>query len=278
MSDLVFHPQTKQRLDSIVKKLPQSVLITGNPGIGLKTIGKFIADKKSVLPLVMLPEKNEKIDEENGVIGVNSIRRLYTDTRSKMQAGAEHLVIIHRAEKMTHQAQNAFLKLLEEPNSYTRFILTTHYPSALLPTIISRVQTTRIRAITTKQSEKLLDSLGIKDETRRRQLLFTADGLPAELTKLAMDEEKFKQRSLVIKDAKKLLQDTPYQRLLIIQKYKDSRSAALSLVSDAASLLSKTMVEKPSSGTLKRMNSVLSAHQRLERNANTRLALLEAFI
>jgi len=48
--------------------------------------------------------------------------------------------IIHDADRITVQAQNAFLKNLEEPPKKTSFILTSGNPHTLLPTIISRCQ------------------------------------------------------------------------------------------------------------------------------------------
>jgi DNA polymerase-3 subunit delta' len=48
--------------------------------------------------------------------------------------------IIYDADRMNGEAQNAFLKTLEEPPSNTFFILTTGNPSALLPTTRSRCQ------------------------------------------------------------------------------------------------------------------------------------------
>lgn len=49
--------------------------------------------------------------------------------------------IIHEADRLNEQAQNAFLKTLEEPPQKCMFILTTANPSELLPTIRSRCQT-----------------------------------------------------------------------------------------------------------------------------------------
>lgn len=52
--------------------------------------------------------------------------------------------IIHEADRMNTEAQNAFLKTLEEPPPQTYFILTTGNPSALLPTTRSRCQSLTI--------------------------------------------------------------------------------------------------------------------------------------
>ena len=55
-------------------------------------------------------------------------------------AGSKKIGIITDAERMNKQAQNAFLKTLEEPPADSLFILTTSNSSMLLPTTISRCQ------------------------------------------------------------------------------------------------------------------------------------------
>ena len=50
-------------------------------------------------------------------------------------------VIIEKADLLTTQASNAFLKSLEEPLDGVTFILLTHRVKSLLPTILSRCQT-----------------------------------------------------------------------------------------------------------------------------------------
>lgn len=53
-------------------------------------------------------------------------------------AGRKKVGIIHEAERAMAQAQNAFLKTLEEPPAASIFILCTDSPQSLLPTIRSR--------------------------------------------------------------------------------------------------------------------------------------------
>ena len=71
---------------------------------------------------------------------------------SSMTAGGYKAGIIYDVECLVPQAQNAFLKTLEEPPKKTLFILATGSPSALLPTVISRCQT--ISLLTNKCSYK----------------------------------------------------------------------------------------------------------------------------
>jgi DNA polymerase III subunit delta' len=60
---------------------------------------------------------------------------------SSMTAGGYKAGIIYEADCLMPQAQNAFLKTLEEPTKRTFFILSTENPNSLLSTIRSRCQT-----------------------------------------------------------------------------------------------------------------------------------------
>lgn len=55
-----------------------------------------------------------------------------------IKARLPRLVWIEEADRMTKPAQNALLKMLEEPPAGTSFYLTCFAPSALLPTVVSR--------------------------------------------------------------------------------------------------------------------------------------------
>ncbi len=55
-------------------------------------------------------------------------------------AGGWKAGVLAGADRMTEQAQNAFLKMLEEPPSRTLLLLISDAPQAMLPTIVSRCQ------------------------------------------------------------------------------------------------------------------------------------------
>jgi len=78
-----------------------------------------------------------------GSIGIHAIRHIIDLTSKKPFEGRFSVVILFDAHAMTVEAQNAFLKVLEEPSSSTVFILITELPDRLLPTIVSRCQNIR---------------------------------------------------------------------------------------------------------------------------------------
>jgi DNA polymerase III gamma/tau subunit len=63
---------------------------------------------------------------------------LFEAIRFRLNEQESHFVIIQEAHLLTPTTANALLKSIEEPPSGYQFILCTHHPSALLPTIQSR--------------------------------------------------------------------------------------------------------------------------------------------
>ncbi|MFZ2126446.1 MAG: AAA family ATPase [Candidatus Microsaccharimonas sp.] len=275
MSNAYTHSTSQARLEALITDLPQSMLISGPAGVGLTGVAEYFATSLKTPLQVILPEKDDKVDIEKGVISVDSIRRLY-DTTKTIETG-HRIIAIDYAERMGHQAQNAFLKLLEEPGAHTHFVLLSHEPSRLLPTILSRVQILELRPITSEQSERLLDDLKITDEKKRTQLLFMATGLPAELTRLATDQDYFESRAQIVRDARQFVQGSAYERLKVSQKYKDDRTQALLLLSDAMKMIQKA-VREGNSELVPVINGLLKAYDRIEANGNVRLQLSVAMV
>ncbi|NCQ54162.1 hypothetical protein COV88_01170 [Candidatus Saccharibacteria bacterium CG11_big_fil_rev_8_21_14_0_20_41_19] len=271
MIKLIINQSSEKLLVAITNRLPQSLLITGQSGVGLTTISLYIAELLKTNPVIILPEKDEKIDIERGIISVDIMRRLYNETSTKTDS--MRIIIIDCAERMTHQAQNAFLKLLEEPGKNIHFILVSNSASKLLPTIVSRTENLNIKPISTEQSEQLISGLGVTDVTKQSQLLFMADGLPAELTRLVTNNNYFDKRSSTVRNARELLRGTVYQKLLIANSYKDDRASALNLLLDAAKILNKSITANPQIETIGKIDGILNAYQQIEANGNIRLCL-----
>lgn len=268
---LAIHLQSQQLLEATLKQKPHALLLTGAPGVGLTTVAREYTASMGSPVLTVLPEKDEKVNIEKGTITVDSIRRLYDTTRTIEPHG--RVIIIDYAERMAPAAQNAFLKLLEEPSEGTRFILLTHQPALLLRTITSRAQQVALKPITSQQSAALLDELSVTDQTKRAQLLFIAEGLPAELTRLAQDETAFEARASLVKDARSLVTGSAYNRLLLAKKHKDSREDALTLIGDAMKLLQRTIAASGDIASLRMLTRLEHVHKRLTEQGNVRLQL-----
>ena len=84
-------------------------------------------------------------------------------------------VVIYLAEEMNAAAANALLKSLEEPPAYTYFILASHQPQRLPPTILSRCRRLASPRPTAEEATAWLSSEGATDAA---VLLAQAAGSP----------------------------------------------------------------------------------------------------
>ncbi|GAB3739872.1 DNA polymerase III subunit delta [Hymenobacter agri] len=86
------------------------------------------------------------------------------------------IVIIWLPELMHPAAANAVLKLLEEPPPATIFLLVSHAPEQLLPTIISRVQPVVVRPFSEDDITEFLHAAYHVPEAKARQVAQLAEG------------------------------------------------------------------------------------------------------
>ena len=116
-------------------RFPQSILLTGPKGIGKLTAAR-------VLTMALLCESTgEKPCGQ--CVACRKVEQNYHSDVTCIDAGDAEIKVdtarrIRHAQNMNAAAQNALLKLLEEPPEYAFFILMTENESAILPTILSR--------------------------------------------------------------------------------------------------------------------------------------------
>ena len=77
-------------------------------------------------------------DEKSSIIKVDAVRDIKAKANILPNDGEKSVFIIAEAQLMNVQAQNALLKIFEEPSKHISFILTCPSKSSLLETITSR--------------------------------------------------------------------------------------------------------------------------------------------
>lgn len=87
---------------------------------------------------------------------IEQIREIQAVSAYKQLESKYKTIIIEEAQKMTDEAANCLLKILEEPPGEIIFILLTSNLYGVLPTIISRCQLIRFQALGTQLVEELL--------------------------------------------------------------------------------------------------------------------------
>jgi DNA polymerase-3 subunit gamma/tau len=94
---------------------------------------------------------------------VDDIRNLVDQVRIPPQVGRYKVYIIDEVHMLSQQAFNAFLKTLEEPPSYAKFILATTEKHKIIPTILSRCQIFDFKRITVKDIADYLSFVAGKE-------------------------------------------------------------------------------------------------------------------
>ncbi|OGD62558.1 hypothetical protein A2160_05950 [Candidatus Beckwithbacteria bacterium RBG_13_42_9] len=181
--------------------------------------------------------------EPNPSITIAQIRKLQTALSRKPLKLPKQFGIILSAQLMTLAAQNAFLKLLEEPTKDTILCLSLENPWELLPTILSRCQIIKIQEARSKKQEASAQSLDI------------------ELKKLLV----------------KLLRAGIGERLILIEPYGKNRAEALVFCQSLIEFLENQLhIDKPFlplPKLQKILKKSLDLHLRLKQNLNVRLSL-----
>ena len=94
---------------------------------------------------------------------VDDIRELVNQIRFAPQEGKYKIYIIDEVHMLTANAFNAFLKTLEEPPSFVKFILATTEKHKIIPTILSRCQIFDFKRITNADTVEHLVEITVEE-------------------------------------------------------------------------------------------------------------------
>lgn len=267
----LFHKDTERNIDALKRGSAHGVLLIGEKGSGTYTAALAIAGDTLIETLTPTDTKGG-VDYEKGSIRISQIRAM--NDHVKTSSKKLETVILDGADTMGENAQNAFLKLLEEPRLNLRFILTAHSTSHILPTIISRVQKVVLQPLSTEQSQQLIKAHGIDDPRKTQQIMYLANGLPAEIVRLASDEDYFMHQSNVAGDARVFLQGELAEKTVIANRYHTQRAGALLLLTLTQRMLSHSLAQHPSRATILSLDRYANAHEAIAAGGNVRLQLL----
>lgn len=272
MSNLTVHSDTAKLIRQLIDSLPQGILLKGAEGVGLRSIAHEIAGNALINIVRPTDRDGNTTVDGSGEIRIPQIRALLSQLKGR--SITKRVVIIDDADRMNLPAQQAFLKLLEEPTQNTHFILTAHNPQVLVPTIRSRVQSYLIKPISTGQSTGLIKARGEADPRRTQQLLFLADGKPAEISRLLSDTEYFATQVVAVEDARQFLQGRGQDRVAIAQKYHNNRPGALLMLEQAIRIVRTTLKQQATPKLVTSLELLAQTHERIAANGNIRLQLL----
>ncbi|HKX23934.1 MAG TPA: AAA family ATPase [Candidatus Saccharimonadales bacterium] len=272
---IVLHDSAKLNLEALAARPPQGILFVGPEGIGKMTV----ADKLA-LHLVDHPTAIRVISpDEKGTIAIETIRELYKATRAKQDG--HQVIVVERADRMSLEAENAFLKLLEEPRAGLTFMLTTLQLESLLPTILSRIQHLTFAPLPDDAIRRLIMSKqpGIA-QSDLSQMVFLAQGRPGVALQLLEGDALPKQRDRM-QVVKQLLAAKPHERFILAGKMAGSRDDCLETLSAMARVVEVQLSSATSTAQATHWTSLAEAIENaqlaISRNGNVKAQLLQLF-
>ena len=203
MTEPIFHSRTESAIENYLNRPTHGLIISGPEGSGKYFTAIWLANRLEASQLTV-----KALDSKN-TIAIEQIRELYTQTRT----GMKMTVIIKEADTMGIEAQNAFLKLLEEPPQNTYFILTVSSAEKLLPTIRSRAQKVTLHNPSQLQiSEHMIKIIPGLDKSELDSLIQTNQGRVGSLSTLISSPEDLEIHKKTLAEAKNFYMGDKYSR------------------------------------------------------------------
>lgn len=165
-------------------------LFYGPKGIGKKTFSRILAQKLIKTSNLAAHPNFINLKPDGETIKIKQVREAKKKLRLKSPFSKYKVIVIDDADKMTHDAQNSFLKILEEPYKNNVFILIGADPSSLLSTVISRVQSIRFNSLPFDEIKKYLVKKGC-DKKRAHEIALISKGKLANVKRFLNDKLSF---------------------------------------------------------------------------------------
>lgn len=175
-------------------EFPHALLIEGAVGSGRRTFASYIAkaavctaEQGRPCGVCAACRKAENGHHPDVAVygGDGGARSFHVDTVRALRESAyvlpneseKRVLLLIGADTMTEQAQNALLRILEEPPRHLLFLLTCENRARLLPTILSRVQCLSLSGASEEEALPILrERLPDVEERELRRALLVFDG------------------------------------------------------------------------------------------------------
>jgi DNA polymerase III subunit delta' len=198
-------------------------LFCGPPGLGRRTLALRLAkalnctkptatgipcgtcrDCKQI-EAMQHPDMNViQAETEGGTLKVDQVREVQHALSLKPYQAKYRVALFLRFQEANDNAANALLKTLEEAPAHAVLLLTADTPEQLLPTIVSRCEILRLRALPFSAIEADLLKHGV-DKERARLLAHISGGRPGYARKLVDDATILEKREERLNDLQTLL-------------------------------------------------------------------------
>ncbi|MBI2592491.1 AAA family ATPase [Candidatus Saccharibacteria bacterium] len=286
--ELLLNNRTKKQLLSIINRPSHGLVIIGPSGSGKLTIAQAIAIEllglDSIKKLITYAYFiHIKLAEGQQDIPIDSIRQITRLLKLKVPDAKDtsRIVLIEDAQNLSEPAQNAMLKMLEEPPLGTFFILSVESEGDLLPTITSRMQSLVVYSVNLQQSLLFFEQKYKKEQIASAWRLSQGSvGLMAAI--LAQDNNH--PLKLAIDQAKAFLRNDTYGKLLladVLSRDKVQLSIFLEALARLMAALHRNSLSQKHSNTAQQNKLLISRklvydlQKALKANVSPKLITLE---
>lgn len=169
---IVGHKREREVLSGLLSRDGLSLSFSGKEGTGKKLVAlSFLRELLGISEYDDIRKNPDLflIEKEDEMIKADDIRALINFSGIKSYLGGKKAVLIDNAENMNKNAQNALLKILEEPPKGEFIILITKDFEELLPTIRSRVTNIRFQDLKDEEMREIFPNI-------TEEILSVADG------------------------------------------------------------------------------------------------------
>jgi DNA polymerase III gamma/tau subunit len=122
-----------------------SFMFTGPSGCGKTTLALIVKD------MLGCDDKDFKYLNTSNTRGIDTIREIDNLVRLRPMGGKVKFYLLDECHKLTNEAQNALLRLLEQPPKFAYFALCTTEPEKLLDTIHTRCHIYTVRSLSSTE-------------------------------------------------------------------------------------------------------------------------------
>lgn len=228
MSNFIYgHKKQQEYLQKTLvnNRLAHAYLFHGPESVGKFTLAKQFANsltdshyRGSASIVILSPEhtlvsKKEK-RKEIPIEDIQELKRLFSFAP---EGDKWRVAIVDQADKMSAEAANSFLKLLEEPGEQALFILITAEKEALLPTIVSRTQPIAFSHVGEEDMKKLAASITPDGEEQNVACWFAA-GCSGVLVNILSQKDFLEKEKKFLRDLHDILKNRNIPKAFILSE------------------------------------------------------------
>lgn len=191
---------------------PHALLFHGPTGCGKTTLSRIVAKELAV--------KGADHVELNSADfrGIETIRTIRKNSQFKAMEGACRIWVLDECHKLSNDAQNALLKLLEDTPSHVYFILCTTEPNKIISTVKGRCSQFQVVPLNDRQMFRLLRKVVKAENDKLEKIIYD---------QIIQDSFGLARNALQILE--QVLNSEPENRLEIAKQVAETQSQSIEL-------------------------------------------------